>query len=44
MNTGVQLPNNETDISIILSKRLEGIDNEMLDFTKYVYEFSVQAD
>ena len=38
------MPINETDINIILRRRLEGIENQMCDFSNTVYDFAVLAD
>jgi hypothetical protein len=39
-----EMPNNETDINIILRRRIEGIESQMFDFSHTVYDFSVLAD
>lgn len=39
-----EMPNNETNISLILRKRLEGIENQMNDFSHCVHDFSILAD
>ena len=39
-----EMPINETDINIILRRRLEGIENQMSDFSQTVYDFAVLAD
>ena len=40
----VEIPINMTDISLILRRRLEDIDNDMIDFYKVIKDFSVACD
>ena len=39
-----QMTTNETDINIILRRRLEEIENQMTDFSSTVYDFASLAD
>lgn len=40
----IEIPINMTDISLILRRRLEDIDNDMLDFYQVIKDFSVACD
>ena len=37
----IEIPINMTDISLILRRRLEDIDNDMIDFYQVIKDFSV---
>lgn len=38
------MPKHETDLSLILRKRLEGIENEMNDFNGLIQDFAFAVD
>jgi hypothetical protein len=40
----IEIPINMTDISLILRRRLEDIDNDMVDFYQVIKDFSVACD
>ena len=45
-NTSVKkdIPNDETDVNIILRKRLEGMENQLRELSHTVLDFSILAD
>ena len=40
----IEIPINMTDISLILRRRLEDIDNDMADFHDVIKDFSIACD
>lgn len=40
----IEVPKHETDLSLILRKRLEGIETEMNDFNGLIQDFAFAVD
>lgn len=40
----IEVPKHETDLSLILRKRLEGIQSEMNDFNSLIQDFAFAVD
>ena len=41
---GIQVPKDETDLSLILKKRMQGIENELLEFNSLIGDFLYAVD